>query len=547
MPRLDATVVAPWHSPAKADTKDGDAAVVSSASANGLEKATLLDSTNINPSPAMAKTPCASSNSVQQQVTGHTDEHYGRISMQVPVWAGVALRVFIVLLRPDWGTMLAGRVEVSTPVTSFKRLNECIYLHTHDIPPYDGGVCHQAPLLVTLFQYIPSFATPFVFILTDYIIARLFVSIAEYKRTLQLAEVWPEAVKVDDDVPATSTPVDEMGTGVGQVDTEADKAEIDAHTSAGSWHDPNEKHHTIWHDDPTKPVDALIVPEDVGSLYMFNPYAIIICLAKSTQSFSSLGILAAIHFAIHGHIGMTVLSLATATYLSLYPVIFLPLCILLLVSSRKESILKISLKGIALFIVAIGVLLFSSFLLFGDWKFLESTYGTIIFVTDLTPNIGLYWYFFIEMFDQFRTFFLVVFHITTIIFTMPVTLRFNKHPLFVAFMLAGFSALFKSYPSIADTALFLSLSAIYPEVFKYARNMFFAITALAYATLLGPLFFNLWVYSGAGNANFFYAITLVFSLALVIYLVDLSFAMLRREWERLHPGWRRMRYEVGQI
>lgn len=30
-------------------------------------------------------------------------------------------------------------------------------------------------------------------------------------------------------------------------------------------------------------------------------------------------------------------------------------------------------------------------------------------VPDLTPNVGLWWYFFTEMFDHFRNFFLMVF------------------------------------------------------------------------------------------------------------------------------------------
>lgn len=30
---------------------------------------------------------------------------------------------------------------------------------------------------------------------------------------------------------------------------------------------------------------------------------------------------------------------------------------------------------------------------------------------DLTPNVGLWWYFFTEMFDHFRSFFLMVFSV----------------------------------------------------------------------------------------------------------------------------------------
>lgn len=67
------------------------------------------------------------------------------------------------------------------------------------------------------------------------------------------------------------------------------------------------------------------------------------------------------------------------------------------------------------------------------------------------------------------------------------------------------------------------------------RYTFFAVAALLYSILLGPAFYHLWIYAGSGNANFFYAITLVWSLGLSILLSDSIFAALRDEWEQDHP------------
>lgn len=58
---------------------------------------------------------------------------------------------------------------------------------------------------------------------------------------------------------------------------------------------------------------------------------------------------------------------------------------------------------------------------------------------------------------------------------------------------------------------------------------------LSYAALLGPAFLHLWVYAGSGNANFFYAITLVYSLAQIILVADALYAMVRVDWEH-HNG-----------
>jgi phosphatidylinositol glycan class U len=67
------------------------------------------------------------------------------------------------------------------------------------------------------------------------------------------------------------------------------------------------------------------------------------------------------------------------------------------------------------------------------------------------------------------------------------------------------------------------------------RYAFIAVSVLLYSTFLGPAFYYLWIYAGSGNANFFYAITLVWSLALLIILADVLYAMLRDEWEVERP------------
>lgn len=56
---------------------------------------------------------------------------------------GVLLRLLLFTAFPSLPTLLGHRVEISTPVTSFKRLQEGLFLYTHGVSPYDGGVFHQ--------------------------------------------------------------------------------------------------------------------------------------------------------------------------------------------------------------------------------------------------------------------------------------------------------------------------------------------------------------------------------------------------------------------
>lgn len=100
----------------------------------------------------------------------------------------------------------------------------------------------------------------------------------------------------------------------------------------------------------------------------------------------------------------------------------------------------------------------------------------------------------------------------------------------------GILGIFKSYPSIGDTALYLSLLPLYRHIIPLMRYSFVVTSAILYATLLGPAFYHLWIYAGSGNANFFYAITLVWSLSVALVVADALFAVLREEWEMEGEG-----------
>lgn len=114
--------------------------------------------------------------------------------------AAAAIRLLLFTLFPGLPDLLTGRVEISTPVTSFKRcrtimwiyyyftnistVQEGLFLYNHNVSPYDGGVFHQAPILLTLFSFFPSSAaypifTYLLYILVDLLSANALTKIAE--------------------------------------------------------------------------------------------------------------------------------------------------------------------------------------------------------------------------------------------------------------------------------------------------------------------------------------------------------------------------------
>ena len=297
----------------------------------------------------------------------------------------------------------------------------------------------------------------------------------------------------------------------------------------------------------------------ISAAYLLNPFTVAACLGRSTSIFTNTATAYSVAAALEGDVFKAMLALAFASYLSMYPALLFPPIVLLcwdhLAKSERTSKYRTSytLYVCAIFFASVVGLLVVSYIITGSWEFVPATYGVQLLVPDLTPNVGLWWYFFIEIFDSFRAFFLGVFWLHLAGYVGGLTLRLRKQPLFVVTSLLGLFAIFKPYPSISDVSLYLAFLPLYKHVFPrklssllgdllqadigaVMRYAFIASSVLLYASLLGPAFYYLWIYAGSGNANFFYAITLVWSLGLAMFVGDSLFAVLRDEWELERPG-----------
>ncbi|PHH83978.1 hypothetical protein CDD83_2689 [Cordyceps sp. RAO-2017] len=404
------------------------------------------------------------------------------------VYAGAALlRLVLTLAFPGLPDLLTGRVEISTPVTSFKRLQEGLFLYNHNVSPYDGGVYHQAPLLLPLFSLLPDVKhwpifTSLLYIAVDLLCADALASIAD--------------------------------------SGEAGQSRLFASPRRA------------------RRASGLLV----AAAFLFNPFTIATCIGRSTSVFTSCAILHAIARAVRSSPFKAMVALSFASYLSMYPLLLAPPLILLALDRQPEKQRQrmgggqFAARCGATMAACLGALLGMSFVLTGrSWEFLARTYGIQLTLSDLTPNVGLWWYFFIEMFDSFRAFFLAVFWLHLSSYVGGLSIRLRSQPLVVLTLLLGIFAIFKPYPSISDTSLFLAMLPLFWHIFPLMRYSFVASATILYATFLGPAFYYLWIYAGSGNANFFYAITLVWSLGQSLLVSDLAFAVIRDEWEVERP------------
>lgn len=126
----------------------------------------------------------------------------------------------------------------------------------------------------------------------------------------------------------------------------------------------------------------------------------------------------------------------------------------------------------ATFITTTAFLFLLSRLLLPSWQFIPSVYLTPLQLPDLTPNPGLWWYFFIEMFDAFRSFFLGVFWLHMFSYSIPFCLRLRGQPLAAVVLMMGVCAVFEPYANAGAVGTWLSCLCLLGHVFERKSSYF---------------------------------------------------------------------------
>ncbi|EJU04266.1 PIG-U-domain-containing protein [Dacryopinax primogenitus] len=374
---------------------------------------------------------------------------YARPALLIP--ALLLLLRFSLILSPlsPW---LRDDHQLASPLTSFTRLKEGIWFFQKGIDPYHGGVFRHSPLTLALFTLIPPIP----------LVSALLWTVADGIAAWCLAEIWRARI----------APRGHDGRGV-----------------------------------------------LLASLYLSKPYNFLPTVALSSSSLDNAFLLLALRFAALQQVSPSLILLAVLSFSSLPSILLLPPLVMILLAGPKPTVPlpkyspKTALRIVAEFALYMVVLTGASRFVAGSWGWVLQTWGATVMLPDLTPNPGLWWYFFTEMFDQYRPFFLLTFSLHPLIYVAPMCLKFQHDPLFAFFLLQGIISTFKSYPTLSDAGLYISLLGIFPEIYSHFRHPLVTALLHLHAALLLPLFHYLWLDAGTGNANFFYASTLVFGLA----------------------------------
>ncbi|XP_039040391.1 phosphatidylinositol glycan anchor biosynthesis class U protein-like isoform X4 [Hibiscus syriacus] len=297
---------------------------------------------------------------------------------------------------------------------------------------------------------------------------------------------------------------------------------------------------------------------DVAALiYLCNPFTIVACVGLSTSPIENMAVILCLYGACSRLIPLAAFGWVIATHLSLYPAILIIPVIFLLGRGPDAPPWKLFLQrhqqngmlnqsklppGFSwgpIIRFAFWSLVWSVYVLVlcgislkqfgGLWEMFKSTYGFILTVEDLSPNIGVLWYFFAEVFEFFRSFFLIVFHVNILFMILPLAIRLHHRPCYLAFVYVAIFSMLKSYPSVGDSALYLGLLGWFVNEFSDMQFSLFLFCGYVGVSLLSPVMHNLWIWRGTGNANFYFATAMVYACLQIVLVVEGVSAMLNHE------------------
>jgi len=393
---------------------------------------------------------------------------------------GVLLRYW--MCRVD---VVKDRPEVSTPLNSWKRLTEGVHMYKSGLAPYQGVIYHETPLALLVFSWIQSNYSHWLFITGDILTCVILAKLGKVMAQQRLVE--QEAARKTYSKEAQPLLATLAMT-------------LNAHRS-------------------------------MALAFLLNPFIIANCAAMTSTVWTNLLLALFLLALVTRYKVAACLVLSLATYQCLYPALLLVPLILHSTKGLSRDKLGWEIASIVVtFLGGLVVLLVISAEICGDWTFINSTYGFILSVPELTPNMGIFWYFFTEMFDHFRLFFVWTFQLNLMIYLAPLAIRFPTQPILLATVLLGLTAVFKSYPGMGDVGFFLSLLPLFSHLIPFMKQTFIIGGMLIATTVLAPISWQLWIYNNSANANYYFAINLVYSTAQIFLITDLLFAQVKREF-----------------
>jgi phosphatidylinositol glycan class U len=181
--------------------------------------------------------------------------------------------------------------------------------------------------------------------------------------------------------------------------------------------------------------------------------------------------------------------------------------------------------------VSIGVLLYASASTVAEAQaWMQHSYVWELQANDLSPNIGLWWYFFTELFGRFRPYFIFLFNVHPYIYVLPLTIQLGAHrPVLLGQLLFAVAALFRSYPDLSGLAVVACCACMHPLTLERMEGVAHTSLGVVGPLALLPVMSFMWLEAGSGNADYCYFQGLMFHLFCGALVLEWLLATVRRD------------------
>lgn len=456
-----------------------------------------------------------------------------------------ALAARVLLVHFGWHAPLASRIELSSPVDSLARLREGAALVEMGLSPYEGSMLHVPPMVLLLF-------TPFL-----HVADALGSSKAPYASIVRSAPF----VALDALVAAALFALAAIYVEAAKDDRRAKKVNDNKH-ALKTFAETDDR-----------------LPHFTACAYLLNPMSVLSCAAGSTSALGAFCVAAATVAACKKKPEPILAGACLATQLFVTADVRVPLLLVYPVATLardgvcarsvleeertgKESRRTQKKKATARFratligfLATCVVLGFISTRAYADTEttFREWTDATYVFafgLGDLTPNLGIHWYLFAQIFAHFRLFFLVVFHAFPAFLSVLLLVRYgHSRPLLAIGIVSALHTVLGPYPTWGNVAGYLAFAPVFTRDFKSktsaesttgkekkkkrknveTRYGFAVSAALVVTATLTPIFWHLWIEVRVANANFLFAVTLAHFAAQSLLIVSWIGAAVERD------------------
>ena len=146
------------------------------------------------------------------------------------------------------------------------------------------------------------------------------------------------------------------------------------------------------------------------------------------------------------------------------------------------------------------------------------------------PSMGLHWYFFVQMFDRFRSYFTVFVSGVPVMFILPLTIRLHRYPSVLTASFPLLWSVFRPTTTVHNLTLGLLLAMLNPRTIVRMRNSsLISLFALPVPVLLFITFHRMWLVTGNGNPNYIYFQCFAYGLFVSTITLDFISASVKRD------------------